>query len=322
MKKLILSTLVLLTLPAAALAWGHDGHVIVGQIATARIHQHAKDAVAQILAPGESLATVSTWADEVREAKRHLGPLANDPRAAAFNKTFPSSGHWHFVDLPLGTTAYAYPGDFASDDDIVQAMHRCIDTLRGKAAPSNTLTRRDALALLVHFAGDIHQPLHVSSGYFTKDDKGNGKLITDPVQAKTAASDRGGNQLFYTQNEELHARWDVVLVKKLMNHRTDQQTADALEAAIKPADAASWNASGDPRTWPEQWAIDTLSSARTAYGGIASYGPIDIDVFKNEVTRCEITTTPTYDAGMLPVAQVQIEKAGYRLAALLDAIWP
>ena len=68
----------------------------------------AKAGVEKILG-NDDLASISTWLDDVRNAKRHhVGPLKSNAEAAAFSAKFPTNELWHYVDLPVGATNCSY----------------------------------------------------------------------------------------------------------------------------------------------------------------------------------------------------------------------
>lgn len=80
-------------------------------------------------------------------------------------------------------------------------------------APSG-LDQAHALRWLIHLCGDVHQPLHVGTGYVSRDDDDQAHLCTsvaDALRIKTC--DQGGNMLRYTDTEKLHGYWDTVLYK-------------------------------------------------------------------------------------------------------------
>jgi hypothetical protein len=84
------AALALLTLALSASpvwAWGRVGHRVTGRIAEQHLTPQAKAAAAAVLAEGESLADVSTWADEQRRTLKGTGP-------------------WHYVDVPLDEPRY------------------------------------------------------------------------------------------------------------------------------------------------------------------------------------------------------------------------
>jgi hypothetical protein len=158
--------LLLLTLPFPAMAWGPTGHRVVGRIAERHLTPEAARAVAALIGP-RSLAQVSTWPDDVR----------SDPN---WKKAEP----WHFISIDdaetLATTARDEKGD------ILEAMERFEKVLRDPQADRQA--KEEALKFLVHFVGDVHQPLHVGR-----------------------RGDRGGNSvtiLWFREASNLHSVWD------------------------------------------------------------------------------------------------------------------
>jgi hypothetical protein len=266
---------------------------------------------------------------------------------AAEGKPNSDNARWHFVNLPLGAGDYRAilstypnlpsPGDpFASPRDIVHVINACIERLRGHSVPGFELTPKNALRMLVHLVGDLHQPLHVGSGYLAAAPASpNALLERDPktIAEGKLASDRGGNSLFYTEQpaQQLHAHWDADLVAAAMKsapggtHNVD--TYAAYVAHLKPA--ASWAPKGDVMTWSVQWANDSLVIARAAYAGVTPTDTKDreYEIFFGHgppkiVRGYAVALSPTYDTQHAAVVRHQLAKAGYRLARLLDAIWP
>lgn len=125
----------LLSLGAATqlAAWGIEGHKAVGEVARTRLSATARAAVVKILG-NDDLAAVAVWADEIRDAGRHRGPLVSDAEAKAFTQKFPKNPSWHFVDQPLGTTGYTDNGKFSSEEDVVHTINSCIAVLEGKSS--------------------------------------------------------------------------------------------------------------------------------------------------------------------------------------------
>ena len=80
------------------------------QTAQGLLNDTARNVVQALLREGQSLATISTWPDELKQATRGSGPLADDPEAQQFSRDFPDNRTWHFVNLPLGTAAYGDGG--------------------------------------------------------------------------------------------------------------------------------------------------------------------------------------------------------------------
>lgn len=149
------ATLALITLilvPATAAAWGPNGHRVVGRIAEGHLSPEARRGVEAILG-SESLARVSTWADEIRSD-------------SSWNEAIP----WHYINIPPGGELET--AERASGGDLLAALERFEAVLRDEGAPLEE--KRTALKFLVHFVGDAHQPLH--SGY-ASDRGGNDILV-------------------------------------------------------------------------------------------------------------------------------------------------
>jgi hypothetical protein len=165
--------------PRIADAWGRSGHRIVGELAEARLDPKAKAAVAELLAgePEPTLAGVSVWADQVRE------------EAPEYRWTVPL----HWVNFEAGTCSYQAPVNCRDDLCVVAAIERYSKQLGDTWLP--LAARRDALKFVVHFVGDVHQPLH--AGF---------------------AADRGGNDFQISIMREgwnLHSVWDSLIVDSL-----------------------------------------------------------------------------------------------------------
>ncbi len=137
----------ILLAPGTAHAWSADGHRIIGHLAEADLSPAARREVAALLA-GEkdpTLAGVSTWADRLRD---------DDPERGK------ATAPWHYVNFRGGDCAYDHARDCPGNDCVVGAINRHFlalsDTRRSLAE------RREALKFLVHFVGDVHQPMHAS----------------------------------------------------------------------------------------------------------------------------------------------------------------
>ena len=132
----------------SAMAWGQNGHRIVGKIAENHLTPEARQAVADLLG-AETLARASTWPDEIKSDRswRHASP-------------------WHYINVEPGETfedATKNP-----NGDILEALAQFEAVLRD--AGSSKQAKAEALRFTVHFVGDIHQPLHAGYG---KDRGGN-----------------------------------------------------------------------------------------------------------------------------------------------------
>jgi S1/P1 Nuclease len=294
-------------------AWGPLGHSAIAAIAQKHLSPATQSHVAALLAQDHDidLPSIANWADEVRAAASGRGPLKDDAEAAAFNAKFPTNALWHFVDLPLGAENYREVVTFTSVNDVVHAIKRCVVVLEMSEAGSDDFTKPQALRLLVHFVGDIHQPLHCGTGFYDLSDLSHPVLITDPRLCIAKPNDRGGNDLFFgpDSTQELHALWDDSLVFAIRNSADYHLLADFLEA-VPPVDSTT----GDYHAWPEQWAIDSVQQARKAYRNIK------LDTARIDGQRLRITVQlPTaYIDENRSLAANQLAKAGMHLAQLLN----
>ena len=158
---------------SVAYAWGTQGHQVIALMAQSRLTPQARAAVDRLLAvePGETLASLSTWADEHRDQ---------------------STASLHFVNFPRNSCVYDEQRDCSDGRCVVAAIKKEIEVLGSNAPDDRLLT---ALKYLVHFVGDVHQPLH--AGHL--DDKGGN---TYQLQV-------------FTKGSNLHAVWDAGLIKNL-----------------------------------------------------------------------------------------------------------
>ena len=333
-------------------AWGNDGHRAVGAIADQLLKgSNAQQHVQALLLPGESLEKISTWADCVKGT--YCGPQSAE--MTSYVAANPKHSEYHYTDVPFQLPSYHDHGVGTAEDDIVQTAKQCIAVLQGKAdAATNphNFTPRQALLILTHLAGDIAQPLHVGAGFVSKD----GRFVA-PTQAQLDAGEvfdaRGGNNLLLddvklsasserlipppaAENVEppgpprapratrpLHSYWDGTVVNyafRLIDARSPGQFAEAVVAA-NPAVAAD---NGDPLGWPNQWAEQALSVSKRAYDGVV---PGAASKQTSKSTGAVYYTWPVSAPADYPVptsadARTQLTRGGYRLAAVLKAIWP
>ena len=150
MKKLIAVLLLAAFVSTQLSAWGPKGHAIVADLAQSRLTPTAR-ANLQFLLGNDSLASISTWADQVRKERDE-------------------SFGWHFVDIPKDAAGFSQPRDcFRPQDkhkDALTDHHNCVvdrielfQKVLGDSSASRE-SRLEALKWIVHFVADLHQPLH------------------------------------------------------------------------------------------------------------------------------------------------------------------
>lgn len=169
----------------SALAFGDSGHSIVAELAQRRLSEKTLVAVADLIGPGTSLASLATWADDFKFT-------------AAGTKT----KRWHFIDIDIEKPdpAHACTLDVNEGDCIVAALKREIAVLSSKTAGHTA--RADALKLVVHLMGDLHQPLHCAER--NGDGGGNGLAVTFQGE--------GPDNKPRTADVSFHQLWDETLI--------------------------------------------------------------------------------------------------------------
>ena len=177
------------------LAWGNDGHRIVGSIADQLIKgSYAEKQVRALLLPGESLEKVSVWMDCVKGT--YCGPQT--PEMTDYTAANPKHSEYHYTDVPFQLDEYHDHGVGTDEHDIVQSLRQAIWVLQGKdgaAVNPHKFTRRQALLLLAHLAGDVHQPLHVGSAFISKDGVFVVPLKQEQIDGVNIFNPQGGNNM-------------------------------------------------------------------------------------------------------------------------------
>ena len=158
-RALWLLTLLLVSRPDVATAWGKDGHAIVCEIAWRQLTPQSQALVKELRAadpqPGASFADSCDWADDARRT------------------THRHTAEYHYINIPKGVEGVDLERDCPAYDCLPIAIRRYASYLACKEATKCSARRRaEALKLLAHFVGDAHQPLH--AGY--PDDRGGNDI--------------------------------------------------------------------------------------------------------------------------------------------------
>ena len=214
--RIALTTLLALSGLAATMtaqAFGPDGHRIIAELAQRQLAPATLAEVRRLLGDdaGEGLADIANSADEIRG-----------------NEDWRWTSRWHYVNFPRGDCRYDAARDCADGRCIVAAITAQAAILGDRSRSDQARTQ--ALRFVVHFIGDIHQPLHAGHG-----------------------DDRGGNtfQVFYIgRGSNLHALWDGGILRSARLDWTAQ--VERLQTSTTEAIAAApWSAS-TPVAWAEE----------------------------------------------------------------------
>ena len=141
-------------LPAQSMAWGLLGHRIVGQVAETYLTARAKTEVLKILG-AESIAMASNWADFIKS-----------------DSSFDYLYSWHYINFKAGTTKNEFQSILANDTAVnaYTKINFIVKELKNKKLKADL--KLMYLRLLIHFVGDIHQPMHVGR----PEDQGGNKV--------------------------------------------------------------------------------------------------------------------------------------------------
>ncbi len=246
--------------PHLAHAWGRDGHEVIAIIAEHHLTPAARAKVLELLhADGATnLAEIASWADDYRKQHRETGP-------------------WHFVDIEIADPRYVQARDCPKGDCVVEKLSEFAKVLTNPAA--SQADRIMALKFVVHFAGDLHQPLHSADNH-----------------------DKGGNgvQVIYRGKPvNLHHVWDTELVEAAGGNDPAKLAADLDDGLLPPVPDEM------ARGTPVDWANETHAAAiKVTYGALPKDPGVDL--------------AGSYTAAAVPVVKVQLEEAGLRLARVLN----
>jgi S1/P1 Nuclease len=333
MNRLILGISVLVssstfaTVPAWS--WGNDGHRTVGMIADLILERSKPihDAVKSTL-DNATLSDASVFADCAKGPTVCNRPLSPDERDFVANN--PGHKEFHYTDVPIQQNSYRLGTAGTRDNDAVQVMREAINILRGNSGPTPAqLTKKQALWLLAHLAGDIHQPLHVGAVYF--DD-----VCEDQVDPNVAGagkpnfgigtsivSTNGGNDMKLPGEQSFHVKfWDEGTVTGAMRLAGRSKTIENFAQFIIGHAPTPGGMHGDIDSWPSQWADDTLPLAKQAYDRV-DLGEATQTEDHSHRSHCKVPVTISRDYNTFAnqAALDQLGKAGQRLAALLTKIF-
>ena len=351
--KVTIAAALIFAAPGPAAAWDYPGHRIVGAIADlvlAQYHPATRERVSDLLElslPGglwhkRNLREVAVFPDCAKKGNEPFCGRSPSEEENDYAVRNPHHSAYHFTDVPLQRPAYEAGKAGTEDTDIVQMINYAVAQLRAKKPSEKPdkkgvrLTDGEAVWLLAHLVGDIHQPLHVGAKYFDKECE----AVVDPNDVgqppkfeigKKVAATMGANLIYLVADaapaiapaDNLHFFWDGAAVVRAMQSvglaSMEQEFARQL-AATPPTE---WETTGDPETWAEQWVREIMPLAVEAHdrlNGIRKGTKPSPFPFMGACTW-EATLSPEYQDWARQVVRTQLAKAGFRLAALLKAIF-
>jgi len=305
-----------LSLPASARAWGCEGHQVIAVMAERHLTAQARAMVEKILAEApidpnlsrfckeggtDAMADASTWADDIRTQRPETAP-------------------WHYIDIALGTKRHEVQKycDLKTGC-VTSAIRDQLEALRSSA--SDPQKRGDALRFVIHFVGDLHQPLHAATN---NDEGGNCVPVAFFEQLPQLRNPQNAS---YAPN--LHGVWDVNILAKASMGEPVEQVAAGLEQSFGKEISHWQRGAADLDAWA--WESYQLA-AKDAYGklpvriAVETPQPVtsctDDNHIAERMLKLNERLTDTYQNIAAPVVRQRLAQAGARLALLLNRLWP
>ena len=135
--------------------WGKTGHRATGEIAQKYLSRKAKKEIDKLL-DGHSIAYVSNFADEIKSDKKYR-----------------EYSPWHYVNFPFDSTYEKHPK--SEKGDLIVGINTCVEVLKNQSASKEDKVFH--LKMLIHFMGDLHQPLHSWHGRGSRRKRYRSKVV-------------------------------------------------------------------------------------------------------------------------------------------------
>jgi hypothetical protein len=279
------------------------------------------------------------WADEI---KKNAASRPQDEETNNFFNDDLNKSHkkWHYVNLPLEAESYAEAANlgFTRENDVVQMINECVRVLQGESARFSEI---NALRLLGHLVGDVHQPLHIGCGFIdNREDPPKFAKNPQVIRQYNFESDTGGNAIALPGAGKMHSYWDAGLGGLIDNIELDEpqngggfdQDVDfaadeklKFELIEKLYQIAERNfatlpvGEADEETpvtdWAEQWANASLIVAREAYR--------TLKIVQSTTSGYKVSWEGkiAYNERCAPLLRNQMALAARHLAQMLNAIY-
>jgi nuclease S1 len=309
---LALTLLVAMGTSPLAYAWGCKGHQTVALIAEKHLTAEAKQMFETLLgdnpidpnlkrycgnATADLMADGSTWPDDVR-AVRNNGP-------------------WHYIDIPRGQHQGSPESYCGTASCVTRAIEEQRAILKDKSADPSR--RAEALRYLIHFVGDLHQPLHaINNG-----DNGGNCVPVRYFHHEPLLNPQHPDREDYSPN--LHQIWDTEIVERDMEISNPNRYAGELDEKFQ-TETSAWEAAG---IHVEMWVLESYDRAeRTVYGSFPEKINIELDVKpktcagNNHIGRRmfekHLAVGEAYQSNAAKAVETSIAEAGVRLAMILN----
>jgi hypothetical protein len=271
------------------MAWDVEGHAIVALVAEHYLDPQVKQRVDAMLAAdtdpltGHGIADAANWADRYR-----------DSDAATTRVRYDATRQWHWIDLEIDHPdldaacfrhhgkAFALPASSGPAEDCVVDK---IEAFTAELSTNSTPPAERLLALkyLLHFVGDLHQPLHASDNH-----------------------DQGGSTVKVISADDPPGTLDRYWSQDFLEYLGDdpKAIADDLADGVRQSKTLTTMQAGTP----VDWAWESFALARDhAYGKLPAAKPDGVRELP-----------PAYTTDAIETIRLQLARAGVRLAAILN----
>ena len=286
----------ILLVPQRGHAWGQQGHRIVARIAAKNLLQPTRDKLRAILGVSEAglenaMASASIWPDVI-------------------DRVATGSDRWHYINVPI-SAPFSVAGNCNAGECVIAQIENMQHRLRNNLAgfrllaaprPGRPMTSQE-LAFLIHFVGDLHQPLHAA----VNGDRGGGCVELTPALTHPGTT--------IPDTTDVHIAWDVDTVLAAMKSRTNNERdmANALFQRFKQGPAIVQGT-------PTDWARESHDLAKSLI-----YQRLAIANHSARAGACApnikpVSISSTYLQEQIPVVERRLMEAGVRLSNVLNEI--
>lgn len=274
--RLLILLAMLAGIASPAHAWWEYGHESVATIAMTSVQPETRHAIRRLLSrtdlmetptcPARTIEQASVWADCIKTLK--------DRYSYAFN--------WHYQNIDV-CRPFDIKANCPDGNCVARQIERDVRLLKNRELPLRV--RVEALLFLVHFMGDLHQPLHAGDRH-----------------------DRGGNDMKadygYRPNSNLHSIWDGLLADRAIS--TPAGGPNGILAEVPVAERPAMQQGS-----VEDWSRESWQIAHHAYAALLGDACAPVPANRPALDNAKV-------AALIPVLRRQVARGGLRLARLLD----
>ncbi|EGX46300.1 hypothetical protein AOL_s00110g124 [Orbilia oligospora ATCC 24927] len=279
------ATTLLLTLPPTTQAWGFYGHKTVALLASRYFLPETAQFVQTYLYRGQSIMDAAVWAD--RYAHIPLG---------RYSKT------WHYIDAqddPPRVCEVNYNRDCAVSKGgcIVSALVNMTSRIQDDTLP--WAQRAQALRFILHFIGDIHQPLH------------------------TEHAQLGGNRikvLFHGHEANLHSIWDSKILESHRGRPTERGIISFTNDLQSRIESGEYKSEASLNNWGKCLNTTRAEECALVWASGANRWVCEYVLKDGEEGVEGQELGGEYADGAVGIIEKSIAQAGYRLAGWMNML--